>query len=464
MLLKYFYDKSLAQASYLIGCAETGEALVVDPSRDITRYLQVSAEEGLKITHVTETHIHADYVSGSHELAHATGATLFLSGAGGLDWQYGYSEADFPIITVQDGFSWMVGNIRVEAMHTPGHTPEHMIFVITDTKGADLPIGFFSGDFIFAGDVGRPDLLEEAAGLVGTREIGARQQFQSLQRIKNYPDYLQVWFGHGAGSACGKSLGAIPSTTLGYEKRFNPAFQFTEEDKFVEWLLEGQPEAPRYFAQMKQVNKVGPALLAEAPETQPGTTEQLQSLLAQNALIIDFRPVSAYAQHHLPGSLSIPATSANFSTYVGWFVDYTQPLYLLLSSVSDLCNTLHDLRAIGVDNIPLFFLEDQIPHLADSLTYVTSGDLINQLDDVLILDVRGKTEYDRFHIQGSMNIPLGYLPRLADQLPHDRRIVTQCASGYRSQIAASWLRRAGFGDVVNLGDGESKWSKTLPIE
>ena len=226
--------------------------------------MRTAAKEGLRITHVTETHIHADFVSGSRELAARTGASLYLSDMGDENWKYAYAHEP-NVILVRDRDTWMVGNVRVEVMHTPGHTPEHIAFMITDTAGADRPIGVFTGDFLFVGDVGRPDLLEEAAGMVGTKEAGARLQYQSVARFKELPDYLQIWPGHGAGSACGKALGAIPSTTLGYEKLFNPAFQFDAEDAFVAWLLAGQPEAPRYFAQMKKVNKEGPALLATLP-------------------------------------------------------------------------------------------------------------------------------------------------------------------------------------------------------
>jgi len=214
MLLKYFNDSKLAQASYMVGCAQTGEALVVDPARDVTQYMQAAEQEGLRITHVTETHIHADFVSGSRELAARTGAMIYLSEMGGPEWQSAYAGEN-NVIPVHDGDAWMVGNIRIEVVHTPGHTPEHISFLVTDTAGADEPIGVFTGDFIFVGDVGRPDLLEEAAGMLGTKEVGARQQFSSVARFKDMPDYLQIWPGHGAGSACGKALGAIPSTTLG---------------------------------------------------------------------------------------------------------------------------------------------------------------------------------------------------------------------------------------------------------
>ncbi|MGI8842989.1 MAG: MBL fold metallo-hydrolase, partial [Gemmatimonadaceae bacterium] len=220
MLLKRFYDNKLAQASYLVGCQATGEALVVDANRDIGQYVNAADAEGLRITHVTETHIHADYVSGSRELAQRAGAQLFLSNEGGPDWKYAFASESAATL-LRDGSSFMVGNVKVDVMHTPGHTPEHISFMITDTPATSLPMGVFTGDFVFVGDVGRPDLLERAAGFEGAMVEGARTLFRSLQRFRELPDYLQLWPGHGAGSACGKSLGAVPSTTLGYEKVAN---------------------------------------------------------------------------------------------------------------------------------------------------------------------------------------------------------------------------------------------------
>lgn len=256
MLLRYLYDTNLAQASYLVGCQRTGEALVVDPNRETARYLEVAEREGLRITAVTETHIHADFLSGARQLAARAGARLLLSDEGGPDWLYGFEHEG-----LRDGGTFMVGNVRIQVMHTPGHTPEHLAFLLTDTANADEPMGLFTGDFLFVGDIGRPDLLETAAGVAATKEPSARTLFRSLQKVRGLPDWLQVWPGHGAGSACGKALGAVPSTTLGYELRFNWAFGIEDENEFVRQVLKGQPEPPRYFAEMKRINRDGPPIL-----------------------------------------------------------------------------------------------------------------------------------------------------------------------------------------------------------
>ena len=266
MIFKRFFDPRLAQSSYLLGCSSTREALIVDPNRDIDRYFEAAAQDGLRVAHVTETHIHADFVSGARELAQRAGARLYLSAAGGPDWQYRYA-AEARATAMNDGDSITVGRIEVRALHLPGHTPEHLVFLITDTEVAGEPMGALTGDFLFVGDVGRPDLLERAVGTRGTMETSARQLYHSLQRFREFSDYLQIWPGHGAGSACGKSLSAVPQSTLGYEKRFNWAFGVQNENDFVRAVLAGQPDPPRYFAQMKRMNLEGPRLLGQLPPT-----------------------------------------------------------------------------------------------------------------------------------------------------------------------------------------------------
>lgn len=465
MLLKYFYDRELAQASYLVGCVATGEALVVDPARDIAPYLKTAEAEGLRITQVTETHIHADFVSGARELAAATGAMLYLSDMGDADWKYQYDDGN--VILLRDGDNWMLGNVRVEVLHTPGHTPEHISFLITDTAGADAPIGLFSGDFLFAGDVGRPDLLEEAAGYLGTKEAGARRQFASVERIRQLPDYLQVWPGHGAGSACGKALGAIPSTTLGYEKRFNPAFQFSDEDAFVDWLLDGQPEAPRYFAQMKRVNKEGPALLRDLPAAQQLDRAALDAALVEGHLVADLRARDTFADRFIPGTLNIPAQEGGFLTYTGWFVDYDAPFYFIAPDAASVPGIIRALRMIGVDQIGGWWGPETVAAAgAEELSRIDADELARRVaaNGLLVLDVRGKSEYQAGHIAGARNIPLGHLPRHLADLPRDRAIVTQCASGLRSQIAASLLLKHGFDRVTNLDDTAAHWLQALPVE
>lgn len=463
MILKYFYDKSLAQASYMVGCAKTGEAMIVDPARDVQQYLTAAEQEGLRITHVVETHIHADFVSGGRELGASTDANLFLSDMGDENWKYAYAD-ELNVVLVNDGDMWMVGNVRVEVLHTPGHTPEHISVMITDTAAADQPIGVFTGDFLFVGDVGRPDLLDEAAGMVGTADLGAKLQFQSVKRFKQMADYLQIWPGHGAGSACGKALGAIPSTTLGYEKMFNPAFQFETEDEFASWLLKDQPEAPSYFAQMKKVNKNGPELLQNLSEPVKLSRAQLSHLLENSAFVIDLRDQSDYASAYVPGTVNVPASNDTFTTYIGWYVDYDEPFYFIAPDHEETAGLLTKLRAIGIDNIPGYFGPEAVTQSTSSLPQISASELARRLpqNGLLVLDVRGASEYAEEHIAGARNIAVGRLPRHLDSLPADSPIVTHCASGYRAQIAASYLRAQGFENAMVMGEPKETWAAELP--
>lgn len=465
MILRYFYDERLAQASYLVGCAKTGEALIVDPSRDIKPYLAAAQREGLRIGHVAETHIHADYVSGSRELAAATGALIYISGEGGPDWQYAFGS-ESGVVQVVDGDTFMVGNVKVEILHTPGHTPEHIALMITDTAGADRPMGIFTGDAIFVGDIGRPDLLEAAAGVVGSAHSGAQQQFKTVQRFKAMPDYLQIWPGHGAGSACGKALGAIPSTTLGYEKLFSPAFQIDDEAEFVAWLLDGQPEPPRYFAQMKKVNREGPALLADLPEVAPMTRAQVDSLIDAGAFVIDVRDRDAFASAHIPGTISTPVTSSKVSTYIGSLYDFRAPVALIVPDGAALDEAMTALRGVGVDRIVgVLWAHDLGPKL-DALPQMTARELAGGLASgtTAVLDVRNRSEWQDKHIAGAQHIPLAELYRRSAELPSSRPFGVYCASGYRAQVAVSWLRANGFANAILMGEPDTVWSQILPTK
>src|SRR5688572_6426671 len=351
MLLRTLYDEKLAQASYLLGCQKTGEAMVVDPNRDVDQYIKLAQKEGLRITHVTETHIHADFVSGTRELAHRTKATMYLSGEGGADWSYGFAELDGAVV-LHDGDTFNVGNLRIDVMHTPGHTPEHIVFLVTDTPVTNQPMGLFSGDFVFVGDVGRPDLLEKAAGVAGTMRAGAHLLFQSIQRFRKLPDYLQVWPGHGAGSACGKALGAVPQSTVGYEKMFSPAFQFATESEFTDYILAGQPEPPKYFAHMKHLNRDGPPVLGGLRTPDRLSDEILPNMLENGATIVDVRSPIAYARAHVPGAINIPYNAA-FTGWAGSLIPYDRPFAVIADerTAAHIAHISRDLAIIGLDQM-----------------------------------------------------------------------------------------------------------------
>jgi len=457
MILKRFYDERLAQASYLIGCAATGEALVIDPNRDIDQYLQAAVEEKVRISAVTETHIHADLVSGSRELAARSGATLFLSDEGGADWRYTFSDA--PNVTLlMDGDVIRIGNLRFEVLHTPGHTPEHLSFRLTDHAAGDDPIGVFTGDFVFVGDVGRPDLLERAAKQIGSMERGARQLFHSLQSFKSSPDYLQIWPGHGAGSACGKSLSGVPQSTVGYERRTNWAFRISEEDRFVESVLEGQPEPPTYFARMKRVNKEGAPILGDVALPGRLPSQALSEVLERGAIAVDIRPAAEFAARHIPGTVNIPF-DRSFTNWAGWLVSPDRPLYLVADErcASCLADVTRELTKIGIDRVIGYFsLEtfDAWRGQGRPLGVIRQVDVIPRPEDsVKIVDVRARSEWDAGHLPSALHIPLGYLVERLGDLPRDQPVIVYCQSGARSAIAASLLLAHGFSNVGNLSGG-----------
>jgi hydroxyacylglutathione hydrolase len=460
MLLKYFYDQDLAHASYLVGCQRSGDAVVVDPGRDIDQYLAMADKEGVKIVAVAETHIHADYVSGARELADRVGAKLIVSDEGPQQWKYLYLD-EYDSHAVHDGDHFMIGNIRFDVMHTPGHTPESISFVLTDQGGgADQPMGIFTGDFVFVGSIGRPDLLEQAAGLQGTAEPGARDLFHSVERFKSLPDYLQVWPAHGAGSACGKGLGAIPSSTVGYEKRFNPALQFNDEDEFVGYILADQPEAPKYFAVMKRVNREGPRILGIDHHHKMLDVTTLVNAI-ESGTVVDLTPSAQYAKGHVPGTINIPIEM--LSTWAGWLVDYNRPAYLICEP-QQLQKAARVLHKIGVEEIVGAFDAREVRSCGLATEVYATGtpaDLSHSIEtgEALLIDVRSDQEWDEGHIEQAEHRFLGRLPENLDQIPMDRKLVVQCRSGARSAIGASVLQAAGFKDVVDLTGGYLRWKK-----
>lgn len=462
MLLHYFYDQKLAQASYFVGCQETGEAIVIDPARYVDQYLELAESEEMCIVGVTETHIHADFVSGTRELAERTGATLYLSQNGDEKWRYEFTgrHSHEPL---KDGSKFKIGNIGFETLHTPGHTPEHISLLLTDTVGADKPMGVFSGDFVFVGDVGRPDLLEKAVGVADSAEIGARQMYHSIQRFKELPDYLQVWPGHGAGSACGKDLGAVPTSTLGYEKLFNWAFTPGDEDLFVHKLLEGQPEPPRYFAVMKRVNKEGPALLHELTLPERLHFNRLEVVLKEGRPIIDTRPAGVFAANHIPGTVSIPHDTS-FINWAGWLIEYDRPYFLIVDqhTVNDV---IRDLGSIGLDNCGGYFETSAIEAWATTghelecynIAFPTQVAEDVEMGAVTVVDIRSRAEWEEGHIPGAIHIMLGYLVERISEIPTDKPVIVQCRIGRRSAIGASLLQANGFDAVTNLMGGIRDW-------
>jgi hydroxyacylglutathione hydrolase len=468
MLLERYYDEALAQASYLIACEQSAEAIVVDPNRDIDRYVRAAAAHRLRIRYVTETHIHADFLSGSRDLAKVAGATLLLSAHGGPDWSYGHGDENVQL--VRDGDSIEVGKVGLTVLHTPGHTPEHIAFLVTDTVAGDQPMGMLSGDFLFVGDVGRPDLLERAANVAGTMEGAAKQLYASLRLLERLPDYLQIWPGHGAGSACGRALGAVPQSALGYERLYNAALQQRNESAFVAWVLAEQPEPPAYFAQMKRLNRDGPPARPQTvvpPQLDAAAVEKARTA---NHWIVDVRGSADFARAHLSGAINIPAAKT-LPTYAGTVLTYDRPIVLLAKSQEQALTVARQLALIGLDRIAGWAALDlkQSKNDGRSVSSVRVMD-VRALADKLetngprVIDVRGRAEWTHGHLPKATHIYLGDLQERAAELPRNEPIVVHCQSGTRSSIAASLLMARGFTDVTNLIGGFDAWRKAgLPV-
>ncbi len=465
MLFQHVYDKSLAQASYLIGCQKAGVAAVIDAKRDVDTYIDIAKQNNMKITHIFETHIHADFLSGSRELAALTGAEMFLSDEGGADWQY-----EFPHVGLKDGQEIKLGNLIFKVIHTPGHTPESVSFLLTDTPASAEPVMLFTGDFVFVGDVGRPDLLEKAAGIAGTKEDGAKQMYHSIKKFTDLPDYLQVWPGHGAGSACGKALGAVPSTTIGYEKIRNWALQYSQDEGgFVKSLLEDQPEPPKYFAKMKKLNKTDRPLLTEVPKIRELSQVEFNDAIDRGIQLVDTRDKKEFAQGFIPGSINIQGNNS-FGTWAGWFLKYDEP-FMLLADPAILDDLARKLMRIGLDNI-LGYVEsvEKWDKKGRRLETVTQIDIekmksLSSKDDAQIIDLRGESEYNAGHIKGADNIFVGTLPANLDKISKDKKVVIHCQGGDRASIGYSLLVKNGFKDILNYSPGINEWtSMSNPLE
>jgi hydroxyacylglutathione hydrolase len=456
MYFQHVYDKTLAQASYFIGCQKAGIAAVIDPKRDIDTYLEIAKQNNMQITHIFETHIHADFLTGSRELAAVTGAKMYLSDEGGEGWEYEFAHEG-----LKHGTEVMVGNLKIEVLHTPGHTPESISFLLTDTPASKEPVMLFTGDFVFVGDIGRPDLLEKAAGMVGTQDKGAEQMYQSINLFANLPEFIQVWPGHGAGSACGKALGAVPSTTVGYEKKRNWAFSYgTNKAGFIDFLLTDQPEPPKYFAKMKELNKVDRPLLTEVPTIKEMTAAELKAAMDKGVKLIDTRNKQDFEKGFIPGSINIQGNNS-FATWMGWFVTYNEP-FILLAAPSQMDDLTRKLMRIGLDNIHGFVDAAKINELANGP--LSTSTMVNISDvkantTAQVIDLRGAAEFNAGHIAGATNVFVGTLLQNLAKVPKDKPVIIHCQGGDRAAIGYSLLLKEGYTNVSNYSPGINEWIK-----
>jgi hydroxyacylglutathione hydrolase len=461
MKLQRFEVLGLAHYSYVL--SSQGKAVVVDPRRDFDVYTDYAAANDLIITHILETHIHADYASGARELAQVTGAEFLGSGHDvGEDFQYKFPHKDF-----MDGDSIEVGDMRIIAIHTPGHTPEHLSFLIEEKSRGNHPMALLSGDFVFVGSLGRPDLLGEAA-----KERLAGQLYDSIhQKIKSLPDWVEVHPAHGSGSLCGAGMSERPQSTLGYERMANRFFASMDRPTFIREILANSPEFPEYYKRMKRINSEGPAILGGIPGNPEMTLAEFKKGVDDpNAIVIDLRRQEAFGGGHIPGAFNIGGDQ-NLAMWAAWVVPYDRPIYLVGEDGGE-CHARRQLIRVGLDNVKGYLKGGfktwllagyPIAHVPQISTAELKQRIAN--NGIVVVDVRSPGEWRNGHIANAKNIPAGEIQRRATELPREKPIHVICGSGYRSSLTTSILRREGFPDVTNVMGGMTSWTKAgLQVE
>ncbi|MGI0485793.1 MBL fold metallo-hydrolase [Pantanalinema rosaneae CENA516] len=451
LILEQFNVEGLAQLSYLVGDDRSGVAVVIDPRRDIDIYLQRARELGVRLIGSVETHIHADFVSGSHELKARINIPIYGSKTG--DYQ-------FELHPLQEGDELQIGSVTLQALHTPGHTPEHISLLIYDSKQGQAPFGLFTGDTLFNLDVGRPDLLGS-----GAEQPLAAQLYHSLfDKILPLGDRIEIYPCHGAGSSCGKSIGDRRQSTIGNERVFNPALQARSQQAFVDWILSEMPEPPRHYARLKQINAKGAPVLGCPATLQPLTPDEFQRKMQdENTVVIDARSILAFGGGHIPGAINI-ALRPEFPNWVGWMIDPARSLLVVVESERDVRLVAEQLFRIGYDHLA-GYLHDGMTSWQNAglplqrLGEWTVQELNRYKDDpgVTVLDVRGDDEYQNGYVPGAKHTFVAHLEAQLDQLDKDQTIATYCGSGYRASIAASLLQKHGFERVINIPGSWIAW-------
>jgi hydroxyacylglutathione hydrolase len=451
LVLEQINTEGLAQLSYLVGDDAVGQVAVIDPRRDVDVYLNRARDLGVRIVHIVETHIHADFVSGTRELHARTGAPI----SGGQSADYG-----FELKQMREGDELQLGSVTLRALHTPGHTPEHVSFLVFDTQQGEQPFGVFTGDTLFNLDIGRPDLLGH-----GSEQTLAAQLYHSLfDKLLPLGDRIEVYPGHGAGSSCGKSIGDRRQSTIGNEKLFSPTFQERTEEEFVAWILGGMPEPPAYYAYLKQVNAQGAPVRGDVPVLPPLSPHEFQQQMQdEQTVVLDARSMLAFSGGHIPGAINIPL-DPKFPHWVGWMIDPAKPLVLVLDSERDVHLVVHHFFRIGFDHLAGYLHQGMTTWQNAALPFERIGiwtvhEVNERKEDsgVTVLDVRRHDEWQAGHIPGAQHIYVPHLEEHLDQLDRRRKIVTYCGSGYRASIAASLLRKHGFADVVSVPGSWTAW-------
>jgi hydroxyacylglutathione hydrolase len=450
VLIEQFFLGCLAHASYLV--ASEGIAAVIDPQRDVDIYIESAREKGLKIEHIIETHLHADFVSGHHELAERTGARIYL----GKD-----ASATFPHVAIKDGDTLQFGNCRFDFLHTPGHTIEGICAVLTDLAEPSRPRAVFTGDTLFVGDVGRPDL----SGDHTPQELAA-MLYQSLhEKLLKLPDDTEIFPAHGAGSLCGRQMGSERSSTIGKQRRTNYALLARSSEEFIHLLTDSLPPRPEYFGRDVELNRQGAASLDQLPPPVPLRAPEVLRLQSEGAIVLDTRPAMEFAVAHVPGSVHI-ALSGQYASWAARLLGLDKRIILVGEDADQLRESQLRLARVGIEHVDAY-LEGGITGWLKSgyeLDYIPQisvqefADLQEQeKDHIAILDVREPGEVETGAFEDSIRIPLGQLVERTGELNPGKLVVVHCKGGYRSSIATSILRRAGLREIADLTGGFDAW-------
>jgi glyoxylase-like metal-dependent hydrolase (beta-lactamase superfamily II)/rhodanese-related sulfurtransferase len=450
MLLKHFFVGKIAHSSYLL--AGKNYCAVIDPQRDVEVYITEARAMGVEITHILQTHLHADFVSGHMDLAKRTGAKIYIAKS---------AQCTFDHVALSEGDTIELEDMLLQVLETPGHTPEHLCYVVIDKSRSDSPIGVFVGDTLFVGDVGRPDLFPDMA------EELARKLYDSLHgKLLELPDYVEVYPAHGAGSLCGRAMGAKWRTTIGYERNFNPALQINDRSAFIKSLTQDMPPAPDHFGRCSDINRQGPALVANLPNMEElGPAQFKERMSADDIVLLDARGYHAFAGQHIPGVWHLDL-NGNFPTFAGWVLPTDKDILLIADGYREALEANTWARRVGVDRI-VGYLDGGMVAWAVA-GYKTSHielasaedlhDMITGSTSFVLLDVRAQLEYADTHIKGAINIPVAELRTRHHELNKDSTIVLICSSGNRSTLGASILKQHGFHDVYNVAGGLTGYS------
>ena len=460
LVFKTIQTEGIAELSYLIGDDDEGVAAVFDPRPDCDVYVDMARETGLAITHIFETHIHADLVSGSRELcARVESAKIFASNEGGAEYGFEHEK-------VNDGDRFTFGELLVIARHTPGHTPEHMSYLLANADHPDDPWGILTGDSLFVSSAGRPDLLGEKH-----TKLLAEQQFRTLRDFYlKMPDHVMIYPNHGAGSPCGADIGDRLSSTIGYERRFNKFLQFDEVRKFTEYALSTAPPVPKYYPVMKKVNAQGPQVLGNLPRV-PGLPPKAfkEAIEKKSGVLVDVRTMLAFGGGHIPGALNIGG-SPILSIWAGWMLDPDEPILLVLESENDLEEIVRLFIRTGYTKFAGYLVGgmkawDTAGFPLAEVGQMSVHELNKRVRDLQIVDVRSPAEWKNGHVPGARHIFLPELRKRIGELDRSAPTAVYCGSGYRASIATSILKPAGFEKLWNVPGSWEAWKKArLPIE